>query len=327
MTYRKRFAASVIAAAVLATAPAQAQSGGDGDESRIQGMIQEIRELIQRAEEKRQADPWLIEDVRDVLAKYDFPWQRTVYAENFDTQARGAPRPWQVMTGEFRVGARGLQSLVPTTEQLEAAQEAEQGDRANERKPQSSDGNQQMRELLGSVLDQALGDGGDKKPDQPSRADQERSTPPEAVPARAILPVSMGNAFAVRIKFTAKAPDAGGGGLAIGPYQGDRAQAGYRLNYRPAAGQGAGAFEVTKHGLQGTQSTVARADGTSQVADGEQHTLLWTRDRDGRMQIDIDGKRIVDVTDRGFGDPFAGLVLHNSGGDYAVSSLVIKDAQ
>jgi hypothetical protein len=35
---------------------------------------------------------------------------------------------------------------------------------------------------------------------------------------------------------------------------------------------------------------------------------------------------VIRVTDRGFSDPFAGLVVHNAGGDYAFDSLVIKDA-
>lgn len=317
----------IVAVVVAAAAPAQAQSAGQGDESRIQALIQEIRDLMQRAEEERQADPWLIEDIRQVLAKYDFPWQRTVYAESFDKDMAGLPEPWRVVSGEFRVDARGLHSLVPTAEQLEAARDTQPSEQKGERERQSGDRNQQMRELLGSVLDEALGGGGRDEPAEQRQQDRARSTAPEAVPARAVLPKSIGNAFALRIKFTAKQPSAGSGSLAIGPYQGDQAQAGYRLIYRSTAGQDATAFEVTKRGVQGTESTVALAEDTPKVADGKQHTLLWTRDRQGGMQIDLDGKRIVDVTDRGFGDPFAGIVLQNSGGDYALSSLVIKDAR
>jgi hypothetical protein len=62
------------------------------------------------------------------------------------------------------------------------------------------------------------------------------------------------------------------------------------------------------------------------VADGEPHTVVWTRGGDGAMKVTVDGETVIQVTDRGFSDPFAGLVVHNSGGDYGFDSLVIKDA-
>ncbi|MDZ7810701.1 MAG: hypothetical protein U5L11_12150 [Arhodomonas sp.] len=42
------------------------------------------------------------------------------------------------------------------------------------------------------------------------------------------------------------------------------------------------------------------------------------------MQIDLDGQSLIQVTDRGFTDPFRGVVMVNAGGDYAVRSMVVK---
>jgi hypothetical protein len=323
MTRWTRHAAALTAALTLAAAPVQAQTGGD---DRMQELIEEIRQLMQRAEREDQADPWLIEDVREVLAEYGVPWQRTVYASHFDRQLDGVPEPWRVASGQFRVDSRGLHSLVPTAAELRAAQDgrtddaqAGTGNRDDAGRDQPSD---QMGDLLGAVLEEAL--------DEPGRAqsgdgDRERGTP-EPVPARALLPKQMANAFAVRLQVSAQAPSAGRGQLAVGPYQGDQARAGYRLIYRPEAGEAQAAFELMKRGPRGTKATVALSDGAPRVADGETHTVVWTRGRDGAMKVTVDGEPVIQVTDRGFSDPFAGLVVHNAGGDYGFDSLVIKDA-
>ncbi|WP_440998204.1 hypothetical protein, partial [Arhodomonas sp. SL1] len=81
------------------------------------------------------------------------------------------------------------------------------------------------------------------------------------------------------------------------------------------------AANTTSHGLnlwnRGYQGEV-------DIEDGATHAILWTRDRDGRMQIDLDGESLIQVTDRGFTDPFRGVVMVNDGGDYAVRSMVVK---
>ena len=41
------------------------------------------------------------------------------------------------------------------------------------------------------------------------------------------------------------------------------------------------------------------------------------------MVIKIDGAQVMEVTDRGFRDPFDGIAVVNGGGDYALRSITI----
>ncbi len=59
------------------------------------------------------------------------------------------------------------------------------------------------------------------------------------------------------------------------------------------------------------------------LQDGQPHVIEWSRDRGGRMVIKIDGARVIEVTDRGFRDPFDGIAVVNGGGDYALRSITI----
>lgn len=297
------------------------QQGQQGE--RLQTLIQDLSQRLDQAADRREADRSLLRDLREILAKYEFPWTRTVYATDFPDPGKTAPDPWRVVSGQFAVDERGFRSVVPTAAELARAQQDANGQnqqQANEREPTTED---RARKLLGDMLEGALG--GNREREAPAKT-QRQQPDPEPVAGRALLAERMANAFAIRLTLTAEAPTSGSGELEIGPYQGDQAEAGYRLVYRPKAGDGVPGLELIKRGPQGTQATVARYDGDVSLADEETHTLLWTRNRDGRMQIDLDGTQVMDVTDRGFGDPFAGLVLHNTGGAYAIGSLVIKDA-
>jgi len=312
---RRVLAALTGAAAVLSVAvsPAPAGDGGmaSGNE-RTQALIEELRTLLDRAEENREADPWLIEDMRDLLVKYEFPWTRTVYASDFTQRGNGAPRPWRVQSGSFRVDDRGLRSVV------ELAERGRQK-RDREREREGGSGNK-VRDLLGSMMDEALGNSGSGKNER-SRDTDERQAEPEA--ARALLAEGVGNAFAMQIRFFGTPPSSGSGRFAFGPYQGGGGEAGYRVTYS-VEGQSA-SLALIKHAPRGTQSTVARHDKVPRLRRGESHTLMWTRNSDGRMQIDVDGQQVVDVTDRGFSDPFDGVILENGGGTFTIDALVVKD--
>ena len=315
---RRVLAALTGAATVLsfAVSPAPAGDGAmaSGNE-RTQALIEELRTLLDRAEENREADPWLIEDMRDLLVKYEFPWTRTVYASDFTQRGKGAPRPWRVRSGSFRVDDRGLRSAVERAEP--GTQKRDRGKREQERESGSGD---KVRDLLGSMMDEALGKGGSGK-DERSRDTDERQAEPES--ARAFLSKGVGNAFAMQIRFSGTPPASGTGHFAFGPYQGGDGEAGYRVTYS-VEGQSA-SLALIKHAPRGTQSTVARHDKVPRPRRGESHTLMWTRNRDGRMQIDVDGQQVVDVTDRGFSDPFDGVLLENGGGTFTVDAVILKD--
>lgn len=307
------------AAMLLAgSGPAFAQDPGAGGEQQLQRLIEDVRELLDRAERERTADPWLIRDLRAVLDKYDWPWTKDIYAQDFTRPADGLPEPWRVVTGAFKVDRTlGLRTVVPRTEPRAAQQEPPQ-----EKAEQPQERGTRMRELLGQMLEEAVRPEGGQAESQQQQGQQA----PAAEPAqgRAVAPLDITNAFALRVEFSVRAVSGTGGGFAIGPYQGEEGEAGYRLIYHPEPRGEAPAFELVKRSPRGTESTVEFHRGEVAIEDGASHAILWTRDRDGRMQIDLDGQTLIEATDRGFADPFRGLAMVNTGGDYAVRSLVVK---
>ena len=60
-----------------------------------------------------------------------------------------------------------------------------------------------------------------------------------------------------------------------------------------------------------------------ELSDGQAHRLRWTRDTNGTMRIVIDGRQIMEVTDRTFRQPFQGFQIFNRGGDYAFRRVTI----
>ncbi len=303
------------------TAAAQTK-GPEENGERLQKMIDELRQRLDRAEQEREADPWLIRDLRELLARYEYPWTRTVYSQKFDRESRSAPSPWRVTTGTFRVTERGLHSIVTPRRGPDEA-EAEPPSEAGSPPKQEEGG--RGRDLFGAILEEALKgrEQGSDSPSQPEEKEPEESQDPEA--ARALLPERTANAFALRLTFTARAPGEEGSEWSVGPYQGGKANLGYRLLLRPKAGEEKTELELIKRGTRGTTSTVARSEGSVLVADGEAHTLTWTRTREGRMRVELDDEPVFEATDRGFRDPFAGFVVRNGGGDLAIASLTVRE--
>lgn len=113
----------------------------------------------------------------------------------------------------------------------------------------------------------------------------------------------MPNALALTV--TLKAGDKGGKlGIALG--QGEAKNAGYRLDV------GAGQFQLHRLTGQGAQA-IAKEGFPVDLADGQEHVLIWTRDADGRMQVGIDGKRHLVAQERSNLDPFDHLTVHSEG--------------
>ena len=64
---------------------------------------------------------------------------------------------------------------------------------------------------------------------------------------------------------------------------------------------------------------------TNLSAPGNQlHTLQWTRDRNGGMNVTLNGNPVLSTTDRGLRDPFDGIEFSNRNGELALRSLKLS---
>lgn len=130
-------------------------------------------------------------------------------------------------------------------------------------------------------------------------------------------PVKISNAFRIEMDFSS---GSNFGRWDLGPYQGSPTGVSYRLAYFPNASPGLQLLRVTNQ----SSAVIASYNGVLPLEDNRQHTMVWTRDRNGQMYIAIDGKQLIAVKDTSFRDPFDGFAMINSGGTFTVKSIAIN---
>lgn len=306
--------AAIAAGAATWSGSAAAQADPASEDPQLGALIKELGEQFDRGERERLIDPWYLRDLRKVLGRYENPWDKRLFSDDFSGRGPQPDPPWQVTAGEFLIDWRyGLRSVIeaPVPDQAPAPAPAQ----TEERKSDTD----QMAQLFGQMLQQTL----QGQQDQP----EQQQAPPPAAPtyAAAIAPVQISNAFSMRLDMTTRPLQ----GLAeprfeFGPYQGANASAGYRLAYNPGApSAGSAALELLRLSSRGGISTVEVADQPLTLQDGQPHVIEWSRDRSGRMVVKIDGAQVMEVTDRSFRDPFDGIAVVNGGGDYALRNITI----
>lgn len=304
--------ALVLGLVLAVSGPVYAQNaGGPSDNNRLQTLIDELKGLIAKGEKDRLADPWYLRDLRNTIARYDWPWSVNLLSDEFSSKGPKPDAPWKVVTGEFLIDWRhGMRSVVKPTLKVQPKPQAQP------RQPAKEDATSQ---LLGGFLKQALG----VKEEEPQR--KEPVAPEtEIVEAKVIAPVRITNSFAIEMEITSRPLDGTAkGGLEWGLYQGPTAIAGYWLAYSPDAAPGSPSLELIRRSSRGGSATLEYYDKPLDLADNAAHKLMWTRDAAGLMKIKVDGRQFIAVTDRSFRDPFSGVAIVNKGGDYAVRRIKI----
>ncbi len=297
--------AAIAAGATTLSGPAAAQSAPAGGDQQLEKLIKDLRDELKRGERDRLIDPWYLRDLRKVLRRYENPWGKRLFSDNFSGRGPQPDPPWQVTTGEFLIDWRyGLRTVVepPPARQQQQTQ---------------SSGKDQVTQLFGQLLQQAL---------QGQQGGQGAEQPPPSDPgfAAAIAPVKVTNAFALRVELTSRMVQASAEPrFEFGPYQGANASAGYRLAYSPGATGRTPSLELLRLSSRGGTSTIELYDKPLDLEDGKAHVIEWTRNSSGHMVVRVDGAEVMNVVDRSFRDAFDGVALVNSGGDYALRSITI----
>jgi len=294
---------------LFTTAPVGAQqtystwSNPDGsavaDQSRMQGFVDQLNSLIDKAEQSRAADPKFLRDLRDLARGYHRPWRRQIIGDDFIDGDFTANPIWTVASGRYWVEKGwGLRSAVEPQAPQAAAKKLT--------------GEQAAAALFGKILGQAIGN-------------QTGTQAAPAGPAAAAIihtAATVSNAFAVELDFSSWAAK---GRLELGLYQGrlgDPARTpGYRLSYVPG-----GTLTLIRVSARGT-GVIESTQGNFGLEDKTVHTLEWTRRPDGEMAVTVDGKKVIAAYDRGLNDPFDGFAVINSGGDYIIKRIAIYGAE
>lgn len=269
---------------------AQAQSSVDLDK-----MIKELQGMVSKAEKARAADPKFLQDLKDLAARYEGTFQVSLFKDDFADGNFTANPAWKVASGKYWVeSGYGLRSFVEpggtTTTQTQSEQ----------KKVSKED---LIIGVLGAVL------GGKVQRQEP----QQQVTTTKIEPAEIYLPTRINNAFTFKMDLSSWKAD---GHLEIGTYQGTNRNTGYRLVYRPSQNP---ALQLMRH--YSSNSAVVSTYKSLKLEDQKNHQLEWSRSKTGDMKVSVDGKLLMQTTDRSFKDDFAGFVMQNKGGDYIVKSV------
>jgi len=221
---------------------------------------------------------------------------RIALQDNFDDGDYRRNPSWTVLSGDFEVDLNGLRSVV---EPQRAADRASRG--------LSSDRPEEIGlAVLGMILEQR-GNG----------RQAEKPTPME--PAQIFVNAPVDNAFRMEVDLASRQQP---GSLQLGVFQGNWPNAtGYRLVYSAGSQPGLSLIRL----ISGSAETVARHDGRLDLEDGRFHSIVWSRDESGQMQVHVDGRHMLGVQDNGLRDPFQGFVLANQGGDYTLGRIRLED--
>ena len=285
----------LIALPVSAQQPYSSWSNPETSGKTLRELVDELNSLVDKAEKARAGDPVFLRDLRNLVRSYDTPMQSTVLLDDFVDGDFNINPVWTVSAGRYWVEKDwGLRSAVTAQAQ-------------NTSQPQTtkSGGKDVALAIFGAIL---------KKAAKNSGATTSTPAPPQAATIHSAVAIS--NAFSMEFELSSWQPQ---GRLDIGPYQGTNTNSGYRLSYTP--GGAMALHRVTSKG----SSIIQQSTSNIPLEDKKAHTVIWTRDKNARMSVTVDAKTVLNFTDRGFSDPFQGVTISNSGGDYIIKRIVISN--
>jgi hypothetical protein len=287
--------ASTVVALTMGWAHAQSP-----EDARTLELVDRLKEVIQRAERNR-VDGATVNQLKDLVRRYDWPWRVKLLFEDFTDGDFTANPPWNVSRGEFRVirGA-GLRTFVG----------ADSLARPTPSERERSGSGSAIEGILGGILRGVL---------EPGPATQGSQFRGALSTAEISTPVGIGNAFAVRVRLLARERNPENSRIEFGPYRGSERDWGYRLAYSPGLRP---SLEIVRLS-PGRAAVVERYDGATGLEDGRAHQLELRRDRDGAIQVLVDGKELVRTVDKGLNDFFDGFTIVNGGGEYHFERIEI----
>ncbi len=277
---------------------AQAERTSPNDIRTLQ-LVDSLKDVIRRWENNRTVNAQLLNQLRDLVRLYDWPWRVRLLFDDFRDGDYTRNPTWVVRGGEYSAGRGfGLRTVMSSNSVAQPP-----ADRRRELTPV---------DIIGGILKGIAEPGGATTPlkDAPSTA--EISTA-----------VAIGNAFAIRVRMLSQEKPVTGARLEFGPYRGNGREWGYRLAYNPGQRP---SFEILRLS-PGRSSVVETYDVFAELEDSRVHEVEWRRDREGSMSVFLDGREIIRTVDRGITEFFDGFAIVNLGGDYTFEQIEIFGAE
>ena len=289
-------------------------AGSAGPEA-LDALVQDLEALIDEADRARAADPRFLQDLRDTIAAHAAGAEprAALFRDDFGDGDYTDDPGWTVVSGDFSVDPRlGLHTVVP----LARTEARKSGDVLDSLMDTGSSFLDSGKDALGDLLsgEKELGD----LLDSGSRKANEDTAPAEPALAEIMLAADIPNAFLLEIEMTSRIAHEDAR-LEIDLHQRGADYAGYRLSYLPGSDP---ALVLSRFGRRGVVAIGEHSDRLA-LEDGHSHRIALRRGGDGVMTVAVDGTELVRVRSSAVEDPFDGVSLVNSGGDYAIRSVAV----
>jgi hypothetical protein len=282
----------IIVFVVAAASASLAQDGRiAGGEGRILELIDELKDLIQSAETARSTDRHLVQELGEIVRRYDWPWRVSLLHDDFRDGDYTSDPSWIAKRGDFSVTLAGLRTRF---EPINPS-----------RKTSENTALDLLEGIFRGVAERTV----ESQPEGPLAAD-------------IYTDLRITNAFAVKLDIASREYFEGGSRLEFGPYRGSQQDWGYRLVYEPGKTPSFTLLRVAP----GRSSIIEIADALDDLDDGRTHQIEWRRAPDGEMLVRLDGKDIIRTVDRANTDSFEGFMISNKGGDYTIRRIAIFGA-
>ena len=300
----------------------QPEGAEAADPAALETLARELEALIDQAEDARAADPRFLQDLRNLIATHvaDSRPRTALIRDDFsDGDYTDDPR-WEVVSGNFSIDRRlGLRTTIPLsgadteTMRLNLDTLKDKGDELLEKGEELLD---KGKDTIGDLLS------GEKKLDDLFGGDdedeKEDTGPAGTEPAEIVLEADIPNAFALELELMSGITHKDAQ-FEIDLFQGRAGASGYRLSYLPGSDPGLVLSRFSRRGAE----VIGESRDDVNLEDGRSHTVALVRDGDGTMTAFVDGEELIRVKSSALDDPFGGLSLVNSGGDYAVRSIAV----
>ena len=300
----------------------QPEGAEAADPAALEALARELEALIDQAEDARAADPRFLQDLRDLIATHvaDAQPRTALFRDDFsDGDYTDDPR-WDVVSGDFSVDGRlGLRTTISLsgadaeTMRITLDTIQDKGDELLEKGEQLLD---KSKDTIGDLLS------GEKKLDDLWGGDddeaKEDTGPAGPEPAEIVLDAEFPNAFALELELMSGITHKDAQ-FEIDLFQGRAGASGYRLSYLPGSDPGLMLSRFSRRGAE----VIGESRDDVNLEDGRSHAITLGRDGDGTMTASVDGEELIRVKSSALDDPFGGLSLVNSGGDYAIRSIAI----
>ena len=300
----------------------QPEGAEAADPATLEALARELEALIDQAEDARAADPRFLQDLRDLIATHianTQPRTALIRDDFSDGDYTDDPR-WEVVSGKFSIDGRlGLRTTIPLsgadTEAMRLTLDTirDKGDELLDKGGELFD---KSKDTIGDLLS------GEKKLDDLWGGDdddeKEDTGPVGPEPAEIVLDADIPNAFALELELMSGITHKDAR-FEIDLFQGRAGASGYRLSYLPGSDPGLMLSRFSRRGAE----VIGESRDDVNLEDGRNHTVALVRDGDGTTTASVDGEELIRVKSSALDDPFGGLSLVNSGGDYAVRSIAV----